>query len=146
MQVSPINENLVMENRPWFERYQPISYKILTRSGNIISFRDMVRRCSKAGVRIYVDTVFNHMTGNQCPATGTGGSRADTGNLRYPGVPFDSKDFHKSCSISNYQNATEVRDCELSGLHDLDQSKTHVRLKIVEFLNRVIDTGVAGFR
>ena len=145
--MSPINENLILENRPWFERYQPISYKIITRSGNLNDFRNMVRRCNQAGVRIYVDIVINHMTGDADPAIGTGGSIANTQDLYYPGVdPFTSRDFHAKCAINNYQNATEVRDCELSGLHDLDQGKTHVRIKIVQFLNRVISTGIAGLR
>ncbi|XP_012282128.1 alpha-amylase A-like [Orussus abietinus] len=146
VQVSPINENLVMTGRPWFERYQPISYKFETRSGDEKSFREMVARCNKAGVRIYVDAVFNHMSADASPAVGTGGSKADPQNLDYPAVPYERNDFHPSCAISNYQNATNVRDCELSGLHDLDQSKEDVRQRIVEFLNRAVDAGVAGFR
>jgi len=39
-----------------------------------------------------------------------------------------------------------VRNCELVGLHDLNQGVEHVRQKIVEFLNLLIDIGVAGFR
>lgn len=106
----------------------------------------MVSRCNKAGVRIYVDTVFNHMTGSANPAYGTGDSSAVPDQLSYPTVPYSVEDFHKPCLIQNYNNATEVRDCELSGLHDLDQSKEHVREKIVEFLDKIIDHGIAGFR
>ncbi|KAJ8676106.1 hypothetical protein QAD02_011892 [Eretmocerus hayati] len=146
VQVSPINENLVMPNRPWYERYQPLSYKLITRSGNEADFRNMVKRCNKVGVRIYVDAVINHMTGNQDPAYGTGGSKAYPKDLRYPAVPYTPNDFHNACQIGNYQNAAEVRDCELSGLHDLDQSRSNVRTKIVEFLNKAISLGVAGFR
>ncbi|XP_011866201.1 PREDICTED: alpha-amylase A-like [Vollenhovia emeryi] len=147
VQVSPINENLVMENRPWYERYQPISYNIITRSGNEAEFKDMVERCNKAGVRIYVDTVINHMSADAQPAYGTGGTLAKPDNLSYPGVPYSSEDFnHPACTIHDYNNAAEVRDCELSGLHDLNQTKVHVQDKIVEYFNKVIDLGVAGFR
>lgn len=124
-----------------------MSYKIITRSGNETEFQDMVQRCNKAGVRTYVDVVINHMTGDADNAIGTGGSRADTGKFDYPGVPYTIKDFHTPpCTIQNYNNAEEVRNCELSGLHDLDQSKEHVREKIGEFLDHLIDLGVAGFR
>ena len=41
---------------------------------------------------------------------------------------------------------TQVRNCELDGLHDLNQGTEYVRQKIIEFLNRLIDIGVAGFR
>lgn len=51
VQISPPNENLVIANRPWFERYQPISYKLITRSGTELDFLDMTIRCNKAGVR-----------------------------------------------------------------------------------------------
>lgn len=107
----------------------------------------MVKRCNAVDVRIYVDIVVNHMSGDANPAVGTGGSTANTSSRSYPAVPFSFADFHQPvCSIHNYNNAAEVRNCELSGLHDLDQSKEHVRSKIVEFVNRIIDLGVAGIR
>jgi len=86
------------------------------------------------------------MTGNHKNAKGTGGSTADTQNFNYPGVPYSGFDFHVSCPINNYQDAGNVRNCELSGLHDLNQSKEYVREKIVNFLNKMIDVGVAGYR
>ena len=62
VQVSPVHECAVLVNRPWWERYQPVSYKIDGRSGNEQQFADMVSRCNKVGVRIFVDIVLNHMT------------------------------------------------------------------------------------
>lgn len=108
----------------------------------------MVKRCRAAGVRIYVDVVVNHMAAAQptTPAVGTAGSEADPSTRDFPAVPFNKSDFHQSCSIQNYQDATQVRDCELVGLPDLDQSIWHVREKIIEFLNHLVDLGVAGFR
>ncbi|XP_043481345.1 alpha-amylase A-like [Leptopilina heterotoma] len=146
VQVSPINENMILAKRPWFERYQPISYKIETRSGNEAGFKDMVRRCNAVGVRIFVDVVVNHMTTDQSPAIGTGGTRARPHRREYPAVPFGPQDFHQQCTIANYKNATEVRVCELSGLHDLNQTRENVREAIVHFLDRCVDAGVAGFR
>ncbi|XP_066583110.1 alpha-amylase A-like [Prorops nasuta] len=146
VQVSPVNENLILKKRPWFERYQPISYKLETRSGNEEDFRDMVKRCNKAGVRTFVDVVVNHMSSSVYPTIGTGGSKADPNKLSYPAVPYGPDDFHKACEINNYQDANNVRNCELSGLHDLDQSKEYVRNVIVEFINRLIDIGIAGIR
>lgn len=108
----------------------------------------MVQRCRAAGVRIYVDVVVNHMGAPQptSPAIGTAGSEADPLARDFPAVPFNRSDFHQSCSIQNYQNATEVRSCELSSLPDLDQSNWHVRNKIIDFLSHLVDLGVAGFR
>ena len=63
VQVSPPTEHAVIwhPRRPWWERYQPVSYKMISRSGNDAQFRDMVARCNKVGVRIYADAVINHM-------------------------------------------------------------------------------------
>ncbi|XP_053247561.1 alpha-amylase 1-like isoform X4 [Podarcis raffonei] len=90
VQVSPPNENLVVLSpwRPWWERYQPISYKLCSRSGNENEFRDMVARCNNVG----------------------------------------------------------VRNCRLSGLVDLTQRRDDVRSKMADYLNHLIDIGVAGFR
>ncbi|XP_050072754.1 alpha-amylase A-like [Anopheles maculipalpis] len=148
VQVSPVNEYVIAANRPWWERYQPISYKIQSRSGNEQQFATMVRRCQTAGVRVYVDIVVNHMAaaGGSVPLYGTDGSPSDPANRQYPAVPYNRTHFHSSCSIQNYRNATEVRNCELSGLPDLNQAEPYVRDRIVEFMNRLIELGVAGFR
>ncbi|RLV63965.1 hypothetical protein DV515_00017735 [Chloebia gouldiae] len=156
VQVSPPNENIVITspNRPWWERYQPISYKICSRSGNEQQFRDMVARCNKVGVRIYVDAVVNHMCG---AAGGSGthstcGSYFNTGKEDFPAVPYSGWDFNDgkchtgSGNIENYGDMYQVRDCRLTGLLDLALSKDYVRSKIAEYMNNLIDMGVAGFR
>lgn len=145
VQTSPVNENAIIPGRPWYERYQPISYKLTTRSGNEEEFREMVERCRISGVRIYPDVVVNHMAA--AAATGTAGSKgSNPGRRFFPAVPYNSLHFHRQCSIQNYNNATEVRNCDLVGLPDLDQSNSYVRQKIVTFMNKLIDLGVAGFR
>lgn len=77
---------------------------------------------------------------------GTGGSRANAGQRKYEAVPFSAEHFHKSCSIQDYNNRWEVRNCELVGLPDLDQANPYVRDKIADQLSRLVDMGVAGFR
>lgn len=104
----------------------------------------MVRRCNKVHVRIYVDAIFNHMSGISSLAYGTGGSSAN--KYHYPAVPYRSEHFHPTCQISDYHDTTNVRNCELVKLQDLDQSKEYVRGQIVDYLNGLIDVGVAGFR
>lgn len=38
VQTSVPQENQVIAGRPWYERYQPVSYKFITRSGNEADF------------------------------------------------------------------------------------------------------------
>jgi len=153
VQVSPINDYIIIMQstvqRPWWERYQPVSYKIASRSGDETAFKSMVDRCNAVGVRIYVDMVFNQMT----PGSGssTGGSSFNGGTMTYP--IYSANDFtpRSSCpssngDINNYQNPTEVRNCKLSGMPDLFQGSTYVRQTISGFMNTLISFGVAGFR
>ncbi|XP_077291632.1 alpha-amylase A-like [Arctopsyche grandis] len=149
VQVSPVNENLKItsQNRPWWERYQPVSYKMETRSGNEKEFSEMVSRCNFAGVRIYVDAILNHMSGNFTENTGTGGSKANYSGMNYPDISYSAEDFnHPICTIENYNNAVEARNCQLYGLRDLNQTSEYVRNKLVTYLNNLISMGVAGFR
>lgn len=148
VQISPPNENVIIPTRPWYERYQPISYLLSTRSGNEEEFLAMTRRCNAVGVRIYVDVVFNHMAANQPEkiAIGTGGSTATPDTRDYPAVPFNVTNFHPLCALVNYNDPYQVRNCELVGLHDLNQTVEDTRNKIVGYLNHLIDLGVAGFR
>jgi alpha-amylase len=145
VQVSPANEyNVFDDQRSWMERYGPISYILTTRSGNQAAFADMTRRCNAVGIRIYVDVVFNHMTGSG--DTGSAGSRADLRARSYPAVPYSAEHFNPSCEIRSWSDPIQIRNCELLGLPDLNQGNEWVRTKIAEFLNHLIDLGVAGFR
>ncbi|XP_038066970.1 alpha-amylase-like [Patiria miniata] len=155
VQISPPSEHREVWSpwRPWWERYQPVSYKLTSRSGTESELRDMVMRCNNVGVRIYVDAVINHM-GSGDTGYGTAGSYYDASAFSFPGVPFASWDFNvangkcnsNSGDIESYQDVNQVRNCNLVSLRDLDTSKSYVRSKIVEFMNTLIDIGVAGFR
>ncbi|XP_066284507.1 alpha-amylase 1-like [Branchiostoma lanceolatum] len=147
VQISPASEHRVAWGRPWWERYQPVSYQLQTRSGNEAEFRDMVKRCNNAGVRIYVDAVFNHMA----EGSGYGTAGSSYNGLDFPGI-YSAFDFNDakchtaSGGIENYNDADQVRNCKLQGLADLNQGSEYVRGKISEYLNKLIDVGVAGFR
>ncbi|XP_055855012.1 alpha-amylase 1-like [Episyrphus balteatus] len=150
VQTSPANEYLIIPGRPWYERYQPISYKIKSRSGDARDFLEMTRRCRKAGVLIHVDVVPNHMSGNTPTrqARGTAGSDDSVpSDFSYPGVPYNSSHFnHPTCGINNYDDLREARVCEMVGLHDLNQTIPYVQEKIANFLNSLTAIGAAGFR
>uniref|UniRef100_A0A914W7E2 Alpha-amylase n=1 Tax=Plectus sambesii TaxID=2011161 RepID=A0A914W7E2_9BILA len=162
VQVSPPNEHItVVQNNdmPWWIRYQPVSYQLSSRSGSSQEFADMVNRCNNVGVRIIVDIVLNHMVGvgqksGQNGVGSSGPSSFDgTDNIEsFPGVPYGSGDTndarcHHDIDGSDYQNnANNVRECRLVGLLDLNQGSSYVQGKMVDYLNSLIDMGVAGFR
>ncbi|CAG5124454.1 unnamed protein product [Candidula unifasciata] len=154
VQISPPNEHLVEQpKRPWSERYAPVSYKLTSRSGTEAELKDMVARCKVAGVRIYADAVINHMCGVGFSGVGSAGSHFDAEKRDFPGVPYSVTDFNMGSrcpnaddQIHNYDNLDEVRNCSLGGLTDLNQRVEWVRQKIADYLNSLIDIGVAGFR
>lgn len=147
VQLSAVTENLIVPGRPWYERYQPMSYRIRNRSGDRRQLLDATTRCNRAGVRVYVDVVLNHMAGGSEPRMiGTDGSVATFANRSYPSVPYERRDFHRPCAIVAHNDAHMVRNCDLNGLPDLDQSLETVRGKMVAFLDELVALGVAGFR
>ena len=53
--MSPPSEHVILPDndppQPWWQRYQPVSYILQSRSGHSDEFVDMVRRCNIVGVR-----------------------------------------------------------------------------------------------
>ncbi|KAK3087625.1 hypothetical protein FSP39_008567 [Pinctada imbricata] len=154
VQISPPHENRVVHqpNRPWWERYQPVSYRLETRSGNEADFIDMIRRCNAVNVRIYVDMTINNMADTRSYGLGTGFSPYHGEQRTYPKVPYSGWDFHdksecftQDLEVHNYSDPAEVRSCQHDHLADLDLSKPWVQEKIIEAMNHLIDIGIAGF-
>jgi len=151
VQVSPPQEHVVLPGQgyPWWQDYQPVSYKIdNTRRGTRADFVAMVNSCHAAGVKVYVDSVVNHMTGG---SSGGAGSAASTyTHYDYPGL-YQTQDFHHcgrngNDDIVNYGDRYEVQNCELVDLADLATGSDYVRGRIAAYLNDLLSIGVDGFR
>lgn len=147
VQVSPVTENSVVEGRPWWEKYQPVSYTLENRSGDRAAFADMVGRCDDAGVDVYVDAVLNHMTGVY---SGIGTAGSTFGEYSYPGL-YEYDDFHhcgltENDDIEDFNDPEQVWTCELVNLADLATGQEDVRGRLTAFLNDLKSLGVAGFR
>jgi len=133
---------------PWWEVYQPVSYGLTSRMGTEAEFRSMVATCRQAGVKVYVDAVINHMTGQG--HTSYGG--VDYTKYEYKGL-YDNDDFHHpgaGCpttgGIDDFNDYTQVFHCELVGLADLRTETAKVRDQLAAYLNKLIGYGVSGFR
>ncbi len=151
VQVSPPNEHAVVDGVPWYQRYQPVSYRLESRSGTRAEFAEMVRTCKQVGVDIYVDAVINHMTGvvpQSHAKVGIAGSRY--GFYDYPGI-YSFNDFHHcgrngNDDIRNYGDRFEVQNCELVDLADLNTGSLEVQTRIAKYLADLLSLGVTGFR
>lgn len=151
VQISPPQEHRIMPGSPWFQRYQPVSFKLESRGGTRAEFVEMVDRCHAAGVDVISDAVINHMAQtlpfNQSE---TGWAGTTYSRYSYPNI-FSYSDFHhcgrySDSVIRNYQDRWEVQNCELLGLADLNTGSESVRKKISDFLNEQVRIGVNGFR
>jgi alpha-amylase len=148
VQVSPPTEHLNIEGHPWWERYQPVSHRLISRSGTEKQFAQMVKRCRQAGVDVYADVVMNHMTGWSDGGFGFAGSPFS--HYEYQGL-FSYNDFHHcgrngTDDIVNFTDLYELLNCELLNLSDLDTGSLSVQKKLALLLKRLTDMGVAGFR
>ncbi len=156
VQVAPPQDSLQRQTgdaetpivHTWWEVYQPVRYALTSRMGNERQFRDMVATCRKAGVKVYVDAVINHMTGQ--------GSRSYGGvtysKYEYAGL-YGYNDFHHSpqCPtasnrIEDFNDYRQVTTCELVGLSDLRTETARVQQRLAGYLNKLLSYGVSGFR
>ncbi|OJV58340.1 MAG: alpha-amlyase [Cellulomonas sp. 73-145] len=146
--TSPPQEHVL--GSQWWTSYQPVSYRLESRLGTREQLAAMVTACHAAGVKVYTDAVVNHMTGQDAPGVGWAGSSYS--HYDYPGLYSDAAgDFHH-CGLTpgddivSYQDATQVRTCQLSNLADLATEKPQVRQKIAAYLADLVSLGVDGFR
>ena len=133
VQISPPNEHAWIPSGdgapyPWWQRYQPVSYQVESRSGTRAQFKAMVNTCHVAGVKVYADAVINHMAGD---SSGTGSAGSPYSHYTYPGT-YQTQDFHHcgrngNDDIVNYRDRWEVQNCELVDLSDLDTGAEYVR-------------------
>jgi len=143
VQVSPPQEHAQLASHPWYERYQPVSYRIESRGGSRAAFASMVARCKKSGVDIYVDAVLNHMSFVE---SGVGTAGTAFTRRGYPGL-YGVSDFH-TCgrAIQDWGSREEIQTCELATCPDLDTGKDHVRATLAAYLQDLVDLGVSGIR
>jgi alpha-amylase len=156
VQVSPPQEHAEIDDVdnqfPWWERYQAVSYKLVSRSGTRAEFADMVKRCRAAGVEIYADVLLNHMAGG----SGTGSAGTVYSKYSYPGL-YGPKDFHANpnpaypkilckTGILDFSDPVQVRTCELSGLADLRTEEPAVQQKLAAYMADLYSLGVRGYR
>lgn len=145
VQVFPPMESI--QGTEWWTSYQPVSYKLDSKLGTEAEFKTMIATCNAAGVEIIADSVINHTTGaDQGEGTGVAGSKYD-GEGNFPAIPYTKENFHDCTkNIGDYTNADEVQNCRLTSLQDLDTSQEYVQDKLADYMNRLLDLGVYGFR
>ncbi len=127
VQISPPHEHRIIDQDatpfPWYQRYQPVSYELSSRSGNQAELTDMIERCDHAGVKVYADMVINQRSNAEANA----------------GINQDG-----DSSPQDY--ATHFSSQDRGGPTALDTNSKPVQDEIATAMNTLIELGVAGFR
>merc|ERR1719387_2952021 len=93
VQISPPNDHI--SGDAWWTRYQPVTYKLISRSGDEKAFTDMVQRCKNVGVGIYADAVINHIEAGG----GTSIAGSQYGNCATP--IYSQQDMHHTGDMNS---------------------------------------------
>ncbi|KAH7338306.1 glycoside hydrolase superfamily [Rhizoctonia solani] len=144
VQVNPPQEHLT--GGQWWVDYQVASYQLQSKRGNRAEFAEMISRCKSAGVKVSVDTIWNHMAGSD--GVGTAGTQFS--HYNYPGL-YDWNDFHhcgktNNDDIQNWNDRDQLWNCELVNLADLNTASSEVQDKLAAFTNDMLSLGVDGLR
>ncbi|KAL4429373.1 hypothetical protein ABPG77_005147 [Micractinium sp. CCAP 211/92] len=150
VQVSPPQEDVPED--AWWSRYQPVSYKLVSRSGSAAEFADMVRRCTAVGVEVVVDAVLNHMANRQGGGRGRAGTPIGPGCRRFPEMYSACADFHhydadccNNCQVDSDTDLWRIQNCDL-GLPDLATGSPYVQQQLAAYLRSLADLNVTGIR
>ncbi|ELU36797.1 glycoside hydrolase family 13 protein [Rhizoctonia solani AG-1 IA] len=126
VQVNPPQEHLAGDQ--WWVDYQVVSYQLQSKRGSRAEFAGMINKCKGAGVKVMVDTIWNHMAG------------VDNVYLqqRIDRVLTDIKqDFHHCVNFRH-------RVHSLKHTHSLNSNSEYVQGKLAEFTNDLLGLGVDG--
>lgn len=123
--------------------YQPVAFNIEDNYRNAFGtkaeFKAMCEEAEKYGIKVIVDTVFNHTANDM------------QGNTVHPWVPSEIRNnsdcWHDiSKNIYDFDNRYDTTHYCLTGLPDLNTSNSIVQKHCTNFLKECIDAGADGFR
>ncbi|KAK2950103.1 putative Alpha-amylase A type-3 [Blattamonas nauphoetae] len=109
-------------------------YSINSHFGSAQELKNLVKACHDKDIWVMVDVVTNHV----------GNTNEDFSKIN----PFNKAEYyHKKCDISDYNNQTNVEQCRLANLPDLDTENPWVRNQLAEWTRWLMTTfGLDGLR
>lgn len=117
----------------WYWHYQPTDYKVGNyQLGTESEFKAMCEEADKYGIKIIVDVVANHMTGDQ---------NAISSNYKRI-----SNWCHTTNEISDWNNRYQVTQLALMGMPDNNTHNKAVQNYIKNYLSQCLKLGADGFR
>jgi alpha-amylase len=162
IKVFPPQEFAVLDDHPWYEIYQPVSYKLSSFYGAEEDFVAMVDIAHTYGIKVYVDLVMNHMAEfplHKTECVGTNGTKFEKyhyGPLNSDDDFYEYDDFYhfggeenKVIEMEDYSafdKSWRVEHFDLNYLPKLNFYKSHVIEVLKKYVNHLLYLGVDGFR
>lgn len=147
IQTSPINQCKIgenggmqlqdsdtsVDNGKWYYHYQPTDYVIGNyQLGTKEEFIKMCETAHKYGIKVIVDAVVNHTTGDKSVIS------KNITNIKNP--------FHTLGDIDDYNDRKQVTQGKLLGLTDLNTQNKEIQNYILGYLKECVKCGADGFR
>jgi alpha-amylase len=109
-------------------------YETNSNFGSADDLKNLVAAAHAKGIWVMVDVVANHV--------------APIGNDFSQISPFNqSSHYHSTCQITNWNDQSQVENCRLADLPDLNQSNSYVRGELKNWVKYLVDTyGFDGVR
>lgn len=121
--ISPIPHNA----EPDYHGYGALDWeRVNEHFGTEDELHSLISAAHAKDIWVMLDVVANHSTYY---------ADADFGNIN----PLNKPEYyHSKCYINNWNNQTEVENCWLAGLADLDQSNTYVRQYLKDWVKNTV--------
>ncbi|MEE0930191.1 MAG: alpha-amylase family glycosyl hydrolase [Acutalibacteraceae bacterium] len=117
----------------WYYHYQPTDYVIGNyQLGTKEEFTEMCKEAHKYGIKVIVDAVVNHTTGDKSVIS------ENITNIDNP--------FHNFGDIVDYNDRKEVTQGNLLGLTDLNTQNEDIQQYVLKYLKECVEAGADGFR
>lgn len=130
----------------WWGRYQPVDFSVISGPlGSETEFEQMSKYAEAHAIQIVVDTVLNHTVDvdeqPDPPFVRLDGNKVS--EVRLP--QFRPEHFHQKCQTAAGTGADQEcwLECKLA---DLNTRDTHVRQVAKDYLKKLADLGVNGYR
>ena len=136
IQISPI-QGTKDSGMEWWKLYQPTNFKIgNTQIGTKEQLRELCAIANQYGIKVIVDVVFRHVAG-------------DPQNPLAPHKDVDPDLLPYLCKeqipCNNYEDRWQCTH-RCTGMPMFDYNNPNYRVKVIDFLNELLDCGVWGFR
>ena len=136
IQISPV-QGTKDSGMEWWKLYQPTNFKIgNTQIGTKEQLRELCAVANQYGIKIIVDVVLRHVAG-------------DPQNPLAPHKDVDPELLPYLCKeqipCNNYEDRWQCTH-RCTGMPMFDYNNPNYRIKVIDFLNELLDCGVWGFR